>query len=1419
MNVLTPCRVGNKRWIVVALFLLACLGQTSWAQLANNSCVPNWYYGGTGSPGTTSYYMSNFVFNGSSYATSPNHNQAALATVGTASTNTNTTYSALPGQTCTFTITGTLSYYDSFGVWVDWNNNGTFETSERMSYYKSYPTSTNTYTGSFVVPASVTPGPKRMRATWDYYYQWYYGCYYGYAPALCANPCATWNNGSGYYQYYGDVLDFTLNVGYANDLAVVNASTQTAPPFAAGLNTITASVMNNGVNTISSFVLNYTITPSTGSVITGQVSSTATLTNGQTTTVQIYPDYNFPPVGSATVDLSVASVNNTNDGNAANNNASVLLGAGLSGTYTVGGSSPDFVSIKQASDQLTAGGTIGSVTFNIRPGTYTEPIYIAKIPGNSTTKPIVYQSENGNKNSVILQYSNTSAAAITGTTSIGGTPTLRLNNADFITFRNFTISALNTTAGLGTGIELIGATGGSSGCDNVTFDNMVFNGAATTGTSFGDVFFIAVNNGYHTGLKLTNNTFNNASIPFYHVFAGSTYPAGDVITGNTFSNFGAYGMRLEGTDGANVSSNTWNTSSTSLIAGVVFVNHNGAFNFRKNRVNLTINNAISAVASGSRTATGQAVFANNFIRVGGANGVALSASGSTNVATVHNTLYNATTGSAFTATSGSSLSCTNNIFYNAGGGAAFTGFSGLLANYNNLYSTGATLAVWNGGGYATLAAYKSASGQDQSSSSVPVVFTDATNNDLTLTTVDVNLYGIGSTSNGTFNLGIRGTVPDDIFGNSRSRTEVFMGAHQLIPVISFNPAPPTLLTGCANQTLTIAANAVVSYGAQLSYTWQRNGSPLLDGVNGVSGASTNTLTITGAQPSLNGGDYVLRVTATGGADPLVSDIISVVVNAPIVINTQPASRVICLGNETSMAVVASGTILGYQWQKDGKNIAGATSPIYVVSNAGYGVSGRYRCVMTGTCGTTTVTSNDAVVYVASNTLIGHDPEVMGAAVGSTGYLTVEVNATAQIPGYSPQFQWYQGGTMLSDNGRISGATTNQLTVRNMASADMTQNYYCVVTGVCGSQTSKQGGFYVSQISIQNQPQAQEVCSGKDASLLVSATSNIPNVQYSYQWKLNNVVINDGAAYSGTKTNVLTIKSAGAGAAGDYTCLVTANPTGANLTSNAATISVIASPVVGTQPQSQSVCVGQPITMNVAATGGTLNYQWKSNGVVIPGETGASYSVAGADASLNAAKITCEVSNNCGSVTTSEATITVNDKPTISVQPSTSAVVVGSSFTLSVTASNAVSYQWKKDGASIPGATDARYTLPSFTSIMAGRYSCDVTNACGSVTSDAAVLTVSGTEEEAVAAGFGLSDAQPTPTVGEAKINFTMPSAAEARISLSDAYGREIGVLFEGMTTIGTNRVVVNAQNLVSGVYTYTLRSGQYSLTRKMVVSH
>jgi hypothetical protein len=81
-------------------------------------------------------------------------------------------------------------------------------------------------------------------------------------------------------------------------------------------------------------------------------------------------------------------------------------------------------------------------------------------------------------------------------------------------------------------------------------------------------------------------------------------------------------------------------------------------------------------------------------------------------------------------------------------------------------------------------------------------------------------------------------------------------------------------------------------------------------------------------------------------------------------------------------------------------------------------------------------------------------------------------------------------------------------------------------------------------------------------------------------------------------------------------------------------------------------------------------------------------------------------------------------PSITAQPANQTVIAGQSATFSVAATGtALSYQWRKNGASVPGATANSYTISSATPNDAGSYDVVITGACGTVTSNAAMLTV------------------------------------------------------------------------------------------------
>lgn len=172
------------------------------------------------------------------------------------------------------------------------------------------------------------------------------------------------------------------------------------------------------------------------------------------------------------------------------------------------------------------------------------------------------------------------------------------------------------------------------------------------------------------------------------------------------------------------------------------------------------------------------------------------------------------------------------------------------------------------------------------------------------------------------------------------------------------------------------------------------------------------------------------------------------------------------------------------------------------------------------------------------------------------------------------------------------------------------------------------------------------------------------------------------------------------------------------------------PTITTQPSSVSVIEGSAASFTVVATGsGTLNYQWRKAGTAIDGATSATYTISSTSTS-DAGSYDVVITNDAGSTTSDAATLSVTTSsgattPSITTQPVSQSVSTGESVTFSVTVSGTspFAYQWVKDGVDISGATSSSYTISAVSSSDAGSYAVTVTNAAGSVTSNAATLSV------------------------------------------------------------------------------------------------
>jgi hypothetical protein len=89
----------------------------------------------------------------------------------------------------------------------------------------------------------------------------------------------------------------------------------------------------------------------------------------------------------------------------------------------------------------------------------------------------------------------------------------------------------------------------------------------------------------------------------------------------------------------------------------------------------------------------------------------------------------------------------------------------------------------------------------------------------------------------------------------------------------------------------------------------------------------------------------------------------------------------------------------------------------------------------------------------------------------------------------------------------------------------------------------------------------------------------------------------------------------------------------------------------------------------------------------------------------------------------EAYPPITTAPTIVTQPQSATVMAGDAVTLTVSAAGGQTFQWRKNGADLPGATGFAYSLPDVKLSDAGTYTVVVSNDFGSATSNPAQLTV------------------------------------------------------------------------------------------------
>ncbi|MEI7732941.1 MAG: immunoglobulin domain-containing protein [Verrucomicrobiota bacterium] len=198
------------------------------------------------------------------------------------------------------------------------------------------------------------------------------------------------------------------------------------------------------------------------------------------------------------------------------------------------------------------------------------------------------------------------------------------------------------------------------------------------------------------------------------------------------------------------------------------------------------------------------------------------------------------------------------------------------------------------------------------------------------------------------------------------------------------------------------------------------------------------------------------------------------------------------------------------------------------------------------------------IAVTSTVSVG-TPPIVSDPQGSTNWPGSSVTFAVTAFGTAPlHYQWQSNGVNLSDGGQFSGATTNTLTITNLASFN-SADYRVIVTNFFGSTNSAVATLLVTSPlpQITTEPKSQTNFLGSTAKFTVSASTlatGAPALQY--QWQSNGVNLVAGGQFSGVNSNILTITNVSYGNAADYIVIVS-NPSG-SVTSSVATMSVSAS---------------------------------------------------------------------------------------------------------------------------------------------------------------------------------------------------------------------------------------------------------------------
>ncbi|MDI1251189.1 MAG: immunoglobulin domain-containing protein, partial [Lacunisphaera sp.] len=527
-------------------------------------------------------------------------------------------------------------------------------------------------------------------------------------------------------------------------------------------------------------------------------------------------------------------------------------------------------------------------------------------------------------------------------------------------------------------------------------------------------------------------------------------------------------------------------------------------------------------------------------------------------------------------------------------------------------------------------------------------------------------------------------------------------------LLTVSPAvPPQIYNMPAFRPVEYGANLTISPSfsgtTPMTYVWMK------DGVV-VAGATSYAFSKSGVTTA-DSGVYTLTATNLGGT--ATSSGTTVAVNPPVapVIYNVPQAVIQSYGGSLSFSPTVTGTRpITYEWRRDGVTISGATSASYYRDNLTPADSGLYTLTVSNAWGATTSPAISVSVGAATAPAIFGLPAGQVVAYGNSIGLNPSVTGSAPI-----SYQWSKDGQP------IAGATSSSYYKSAATTAD-SGVYALTASNAQGTVTSSGITVTVDNAvppSIYNLPAAITLNYGGYFSISTSISGTSP---LTYVWKKDGVVI-AGATYNNFSKSSVTLADSGS-----YTLTVSNIAGSVTSASVMVTVRPASAPVIYGLPATVVVAYGQTLSLSPSVLGtAPVTCQWQKNGVNVPGATSASFYKSGVTAA-DAGSYRLIATNAVGSATSAEVTVLVDAAvpPAIYGLPDTMAVAYGSSLYLSpsVTGTQPMTFQWLQDNVALFGKTSSSLSKYDMTVADAGSYTLVATNAWGSATSQAVVVSVS-----------------------------------------------------------------------------------------------